>query len=224
MNIFAHIVRFFQGGGFMMYPIATVLTLGVCIAIERWIYLTHTALRNRGLWSEVAPLLAQGNFRQAVQMTSKSHAAIGQILNYGLARISSARRRDDIEKAMEESLMDVVPRLEKRTHYIATFANVATLLGLLGTVIGLINAFAAVATVNPAEKANLLSASISVAMNCTAFGLITAVPLLLIHALLQTKTTELIDSLEMASVKFLNAVTERSLTERRPAQAAAAQA
>jgi len=113
---------------------------------------------------------------------------------------------------MEESLMDIMPRLEKRTHYIATFANIATLLGLLGTVIGLINAFAAVATVNPDEKANLLSASISVAMNCTAFGLITAVPLLLIHAVLQTKTTELIDSLEMASVKFLNAVTERPQT------------
>jgi biopolymer transport protein ExbB len=221
MNIFDHIVRFFQGGGLMMYPIATVLVVGICIAIERWIYLTHSALRNRGLWSEVAPLLAQGNFRQAVQMTSKSRAAIGQILNYGLARIGSARRRDDIEKAMEESLMDVVPRLEKRTHYIATFANVATLLGLLGTVIGLINAFAAVATVNPAEKANLLSASISVAMNCTAFGLISAVPLLLIHAVLQTKTTELIDSLEMASVKFLNAVTERSMPERRPPQVAA---
>src|ERR1700722_669614 len=110
---------------------------------------------------------------------------------------------------MEESLMDVVPRLEKRTHYIATFANLSTLLGLLGTTIGLINAFSAVATVNPAEKANLLSASISVAMNCTAFGLMSAVPLLLIHAFLQTKTTELVDSLEMASVKFLNAITER---------------
>jgi biopolymer transport protein ExbB/TolQ len=210
MNIFDHIVRFFQGGGFMMYPIAVVLVLGLCIAAERWIYLTGTALRNRSLWGEVAPMLAQGNFRQAVQTTSKSHAAIGQILNYGLARIGTSRRREDIEKAMEESLMDVVPRLEKRTHYIATFANVATLLGLLGTVVGLINAFAAVATVNPAEKANLLSASISVAMNCTAFGLITAVPLLLIHAVIQTKTTELIDSLEMASVKFLNAVTERA--------------
>ncbi len=111
---------------------------------------------------------------------------------------------------MEESLMEVVPRLEKRTHYLATFANLATLLGLLGTVIGLIHAFGAVATVNPAEKANLLSASISVAMNCTAFGLMTAVPILFLHALLQTKTTELIDSLEMASVKFLNAITERA--------------
>jgi biopolymer transport protein ExbB len=209
MNFFGTIIRFFQGGGEMMYPIAIVLVIGVAIAIERYVYLTYTSLRNRSLWGEVSPLLAQGNFRQAVQVTSKSNAAIGQILSYGLARVQSARRRDDIEKAMEESLMDVVPRLEKRTHYIATFANLATLLGLLGTVMGLINAFAAVATVNPAEKANLLSASISVAMNCTAFGLMTAVPLLLIHAVLQTKTTELIDSLEMASVKFLNAITER---------------
>jgi biopolymer transport protein ExbB len=154
------------------------------------------------------PLIAQGNFRQAMLATSKSSSAIGHILNYGLARIQG-RGRDEIEKAMEESLMEVVPRLEKRTHYLATFANLATLLGLLGTVMGLIRAFAAVATINPAEKANLLSASISVAMNCTAFGLMTAVPLLFIHAYLQTKTTELIDSLEMASVKFLNAIIER---------------
>ncbi len=220
MNFFGAIIRFFQGGGEMMYPIAIVLVVGVAIAIERYVYLSYAALRNRGLWNEVAPLLAQGNFRQAVQVTSKSNAAIGQILSYGLARVQSARRRDDIEKAMEESLMDVVPRLEKRTHYIATFANLATLLGLLGTVMGLISAFSAVATVNPAEKANLLSASISVAMNCTAFGLMTAVPLLLIHAVLQTKTTELIDSLEMVSVKFLNAITERQ-TQQPPPPAAA---
>src|ERR1700686_5666876 len=210
MNLWNLIVRFFQGGGDFMYPIAVVLVVGVAIAIERYIYLLHTAARNRHLWNEIVPLLSQGNFRQGVQVTSKSNSSIGHILNYGLARIQSAPRRDDIEKAMEESLMEVVPRLEKRTHYLATFANLATLLGLLGTVMGLIRAFAAVATVNPAEKANLLSASISVAMNCTAFGLMTAVPLLLIHAVLQTKTTELIDSLEMASVKFLNAVTERA--------------
>ncbi len=210
MELFSMIVRFFQGGGAMMYPIAVVLVIGAAIAIERYIVLTQTSVRNRWLWNEIAPLLAQGNFRGAVQVTSKSNAVIGQILSYGLARISSTSRRDDVEKAMEESLMDVVPRLEKRTHYLATFANLATLLGLLGTVVGLINAFAAVATVNPADKANLLSASISVAMNCTAFGLMTAVPLLVIHAVLQTKTTELVDSLEMASVKFLNAVTERS--------------
>ena len=209
MGLWNLIVRFFQGGGDFMYPIALVFVFGLAIAIERYIYLTQVAARNRALWNQIVPLLAQGNFRQVAAATSKSDAAIAQILNYGLARIQSARRRDDIEKAMEESLMEIVPKLEKRTHYLATFANLATLLGLLGTVMGLIRAFAAVATVNPAEKANLLSASISVAMNCTAFGLMTAVPLLFIHAYLQTKTTGLIDSLEMASVKFLNAITER---------------
>ncbi|NJR31522.1 MotA/TolQ/ExbB proton channel family protein, partial [bacterium] len=84
--------------------------------------------------------------------------ALAQVMRYGMSRIQTAKRRDDIEKAMEESLMEIVPRLEKRTHYLGTFANMATLLGLLGTVIGLIAAFGAVATVNPAEKANLLSA------------------------------------------------------------------
>lgn len=209
MNIFGTIARFFQDGGHFMYPIAIVLVLGVAIAVERYIYLTVVRSRNKALWQQLEPMLQQGNFRQAAQLSSQSDSAIGQILSYGLARVQGARRRDDIEKAMEESLMGVVPKLEKRTHYLATFANLATLLGLLGTVIGLISAFGAVATVNPAEKANLLSASISVAMNCTAFGLMTAVPLLVIHAVLQTKTTELIDSLEMASVKFLNSITER---------------
>jgi biopolymer transport protein ExbB len=219
MNLWNTLVRFFQGGGHFMFPIAIVLVVGLAIAIERYIYLQLVATKNRRLWNEIVPVLSQGNFRQVVAITSKSDSAVGQILNYGLARIQAARRRDDIEKAMEESLMEVVPRLEKRTHYLATFANLATLLGLLGTVMGLINAFAAVATVNPAEKANLLSASISVAMNCTAFGLMTAVPLLFIHAWLQTKTTELIDSLEMASVKFLNAITERRPDAPAPAAA-----
>jgi biopolymer transport protein ExbB/TolQ len=209
MNPFSSIARFFQDGGHFMYPIAVVLVIGLAIAVERFIYLTMTRARNRSLWQQIEPLLGQGNFKQAAQVASQSGSAVGQILTYGLARVQGAKRRDDIEKAMEESLMGILPKLEKRTHYIATFANLATLLGLLGTVMGLIAAFGAVATVNPAEKANLLSASISVAMNCTAFGLMTAVPLLVIHAIIQTKTTELVDSLEMASVKFLNSIVER---------------
>jgi len=179
------------------------------------------------------PLLSQGNFRQVVAITSKSESAIGQILNYGLARIPVGPfRRDDIEKAMEESLMEVVPRLEKRTHYLATFANLATLLGLARHRHRSDSRVGAVAHVNR-QKANLLSASISVAMNCTAFGLMTAVPIPFLHAVLQTKTTELIDSLEMASVKSWNAITERQrrrcaaasltqhATEARPSRASA---
>ena len=104
--------------------------------------------------------------------------------------------------------MEALPRLEKRTQYLATLANVATLLGLLGTIIGLIAAFTAVANAEATEKASMLSSSISVAMNTTAFGLISAIPLLLLHAVLQTKTTEIVDSFEMASVKVVNTLAD----------------
>lgn len=211
MDVLGGIVRFFQQGGVFMYPILIVFALGLSIAVERWMYLTMSGASNRALWKKIVPFLKAGNFQEAAAMTNKSKAAIGSILTYGLYRVKSAQRRDDIEKAMEESMMEVLPRLEKRTHYLATLANIATLLGLLGTIIGLIRAFTAVSNANPADKADLLSASISVAMNTTAFGLMVAIPLLLIHALLQTKTNQIVDSLEMATVKFLNAVTERQL-------------
>ena len=211
MGVLGGLVRFFQEGGAFMYPILFVFALGLAIAVERWMYLTVSGATNRALWKKIVPFLKAGNFQEAAAVTSKSKAAIASVLTYGLYRVKSARRRDDIEKAMEESLMEVLPRLEKRTHYLATLANIATLLGLLGTIIGLISAFTAVAEANPAEKADMLSASISTAMNTTAFGLMAAIPLLLVHALLQTKTNDLVDSLEMASVKFLNAVTERQL-------------
>lgn len=210
MDIYASIVGFFQSGGLFMYPIVVVLALGMAIAIERYVYLTLARSTNKRIWGKILPLLVAGNYQQAIAVSAESKSAISRILGYGLNRMQSARRRDDVEIAMQEGLMEAVPRLEKRTHYIATFANIATLLGLLGTIIGLIQAFTAVSTANPAEKADMLSASISVAMNTTAFGLMVAIPLLLIYTVLQTKTTELVDSLEMASVKFLNVMTETS--------------
>ncbi len=219
--VYSAVVKFFADGGVFMYPIVIVFGLGVAIAIERWIYLTRTTASNKAVWNKVMPYLRTGNIAGALQVTSKSKAAIAQIMTYGLNRVRSARRREDVEQAMEESLMEVMPRLEKRTHYLATFANIATLLGLLGTIIGLISAFTAVSNANPAEKADLLSASISVAMNTTALGLIVAIPLLLVHSLLQTKTTEIVDSLEMASVKFLNSVMERATAPSSPAPGSA---
>jgi biopolymer transport protein ExbB len=209
MSTYTTIVSFFQDGGFFMYPIALIFAVGLAVAVERYIYLSKTAVGNQMLWKKITPFIQAGKFSEAAALTSKSGTAIGSILTYGLDRIRTATRRDDIEKAMEESLMEVMPRLEQRTHYLATFANIATLLGLLGTIVGLIQAFTAVASANPAEKADLLSASISVAMNTTAFGLIVAIPLLLVHTVLQSKTTRIVDSLEMVAVKFLNAVDER---------------
>jgi biopolymer transport protein ExbB len=116
---------------------------------------------------------------------------------------------------MEEGMMEIIPQLEKRTPYIALFSNMSTMLGLLGTIMGLIGAFTAVASANPAEKADLLASYISVAMNTTAFGLIAGIPLLLLHALLNTKTTAIVDSLEMAQVKTLNIITEFAKQDQR---------
>jgi len=206
MEFLQTVIKFFQSGGYFMYPILIMLALGISIAIERYISLSRSRSQNNRTWVRITPALQAGNYQAALKEAEDDQTAVGRVLNAGLTRLKSSSNRNDVEMAMEETLMESIPQLEKRTHYLATLANVATLMGLLGTIIGLIQAFTAIANVNPAEKADLLSASISVAMNTTAFGLMAAIPLLLIHAVLQTKTTELVDSLEMVVVKFLNAL------------------
>jgi biopolymer transport protein ExbB len=203
------VVNFFARGGVFMYPILLVGALATAIAVERYVTLTRLVIKNRNAWNGVEPALTEGDFDKAREITSKDDTAISRLLGMGLARQGAVRRVDDVEKAMRASMMEMIPRFEKRTHYLGTFANLATLLGLLGTVSGLIHAFTSVATANPAEKANLLAASISEAMNCTAFGLMVAVPVLFIHAFLQTKTVDLISSLETAAMKFLTIVGDR---------------
>jgi biopolymer transport protein ExbB len=189
-----------------MYPILIVFTVGVAIAVERWMQLTRTRNENRKIWDQIQPVLSKGEFDKARSMVNDDKSTISQMLSMGLARQGAVRRREDIEIAMEESMMEIIPQLEKRTPYLALLSNIATLLGLLGTIMGLIEAFTAVSNANPAEKADLLSASISVAMNTTAFGLMVAIPLLLVHAKLSSTTGQIVDSLEMASVKALNSI------------------
>jgi biopolymer transport protein ExbB len=206
MEYLYSIVAFFQKGGLFMYPILLVFAVGLAIAVERWFQLNHIRSANQSMWKTLQPVLVKGEFDKARQMVNKDKSTISQMLGMGLARQGAVRRRDDIEIAMEESMMEIIPQLEKRTPYVALLSNIATLLGLLGTIMGLIEAFTAVANANPAEKADLLSASISVAMNTTAFGLMSAIPLLLFHAKLTSTTGQIIDSLEMASVKALNTI------------------
>jgi biopolymer transport protein ExbB len=190
-----------------MYPILIVFAIGVAIASERYLTLTRVKRRNEAAWSKLRPVLADGDFERAREMTEKDNSTVSQLLAMGLARQGAVRRREDIEIAMEEVMMEIIPQLEKRSAYLALGANVATLLGLLGTIVGLIEGFQAVSSVNPAEKADLLSASISVAMNTTAFGLIVGIPLLVIHSIVVAKAREIVDSLEMVSVKALNIMT-----------------
>ncbi|MGH8237483.1 MAG: MotA/TolQ/ExbB proton channel family protein [Steroidobacteraceae bacterium] len=209
MDIYIGITGFFVKGGLFMAPIALVGALALAIAVERYFTITRLVVTNRRVWEDVEPALSNADFDAARAKTGKSDTIVGRLLGVGLARLGAVRRIDDIEKALRANLMEAIPHLEKRTHYLATFANLATLLGLLGTVNGLIHAFTAVATANPAEKANLLAASISEAMNCTAFGLMVAVPMLFLHSFLQSKTSQLIGSLETGAVKFLTIVADR---------------
>lgn len=206
MGVIDKVVSFFVDGGFWMYPILIVGTIGVAIGIERFIKLSIVERANRKVWSELHPVLVAGDFDAAREMTANDDSTVSKLLEVGLERQGTVRRREDIEIAMEEGMMEIIPQLEKRISYIALYANLSTLLGLLGTIIGLIAAFSAVANANPAEKADLLSASISVAMNTTAFGLIAAIPLLIVHSFLNSKAGSIVDSLEMASVKTLNVI------------------
>ncbi|HMX98456.1 MAG TPA: MotA/TolQ/ExbB proton channel family protein [Agitococcus sp.] len=200
------VIKFIQDGGFFMYPILLIMFIGLGIAIERIMFLSRVKKANKELWDAVYPSIQKGDTEKALKAVKDNETEIGRILEYGLTRNRTAKNVEDVETAMEEALMEVMPRLEARTPFISTFANVATLLGLLGTVQGLITAFAAIANADPAQKGDLLSSSISVAMNTTAFGLIVAIPLLLLYAFLQSRTGEVVESLEMASIKLLNAL------------------
>ena len=210
MDFIYSIIGFFASGGVFMYPILLVFAVGAAIAIERFITLSLITNKNASVWNTIQPLLNEGDFDKARDMAAKEESVMSRILNLGLARQGAVRRREDVEIAMEEGMVEAIPQLEKRTPYVALASNIATLLGLLGTIMGLISAFTAVANANPAEKADLLSASISVAMNTTAFGLMVGIPLLVTHAILTTKTNEIVDGLEMASVKALNVITSRA--------------
>ena len=100
MHSFDVIVNFFKQGGFFLYPIATIWLIGIAIAIERFVYLTRVGSGNKSFWDDLQPLFEAGNFRQAINIAKDSDTALAQIMRYGLSRIQSARRREDIEKAM----------------------------------------------------------------------------------------------------------------------------
>lgn len=210
MDFLSTIVTFFQKGGLFMYPIALVAVLAIAITLERWIFLGRTERENKKLWTAVQPLLSRGELDGAERLVKDSDTAIGRILSNGIAQSRVENKRSEVEVATEEGLMEVLPAIEKRTHYLATFSNMSVLMGLLGTVIGLIGSFSALGAADPTEKADLLSRGISEAMNCTAFGLMIAIPTLMIHAYLQSRTTGLVDGLEGVCAKFVSTVCGRA--------------
>lgn len=184
----------FKNGGLFMYVILATLIFAIAIIVERFIYI---AVKNRidapKFVSRVVDLIKNGSVAKAIELCRMSRAALPVITEAGLRAYGKSPK--DIQSAFEIAAMSELPKLEKRTHYLSMIANVATLLGLLGTIIGLIQSFQAVAGADSSQKAALLSAGISVAMNTTAFGLIVAIPCMVFHSYIQAKTSTIIDEI-----------------------------
>lgn len=195
----------FEEGGFMMWPILCVSILVWGIAVERVVYLffkasvpTHTFLK------KLEVILMKGDLNGAVNEALNSDSALGRIVHAGLLRVN--RGAEEVQAAIDEAALRELPKVERRTPYLAMMGNVGMLLGLLGTITGMILSFGAVANAEPGEKAAMLARGISEAMNCTAFGLITAIPALIFFALLQGRTQKVVDDISEGSVRVLNLV------------------
>jgi biopolymer transport protein ExbB len=204
MEVFSIVVNFFQSGGIFMYPILVTLAIGTAIIIERMIYLTKARVSEKDIWAKIKSALKAGRTKDAAQVCRSSQAPLCIVLKTGVDKLQGEWSHDELRQSMEEIILEEVPALERRTHYLPTLANVSTLLGLLGTIIGLIQAFSAVAAVDPSQKAALLASGISLAMTTTAFGLITAIPLILCYSFLNSRTHKIIEGIDEVSTKFLN--------------------
>jgi len=200
------LITFFQSGGVFMYVILLVLAVGSAIVVERWVVLARAGVNGPRLWGTVQEHLDSGRLTEAAELLAPGRTPLHRVLHAGAAALAQSADREDVENAVEETMMDIMPRLEKRLHYLPTLANVATLLGLLGTIVGLIEAFTSVAVADPSQKAALLSKGISLAMNTTAFGLVVAIPLMLCYSALHARTNALIDTLDQFAFKLINQI------------------
>lgn len=187
-------VNAFRTGGPFMYVILLVLITGLAIMVERALYiLVKNRIDTTAFINRVLEFVQRDNTKSAIEFCSMSTAALPRITRAGLEE--AGKTPADIQNAFELAAMAEIPKLEKRTQYLSTIANISTLLGLLGTIFGLISSFEAVANADASMKATLLSGGISQAMNTTAFGLIAAIPCMIGYSIIQEKTNELIDEI-----------------------------
>jgi biopolymer transport protein ExbB len=199
------LIKAFEEGGWGMYPILFLLIITIAITIERFMYLSKANVDVDKLMSLIKSQIVSGNIRGAISTCEATPAPLTRIIAAGLRRVGGTEH--DIQQGMDEAALRELPKVEKRTGYLAMLGNLATLAGLLGTIGGLIRSFAGVAGVDPALKATLLSQGIAEAMNCTFFGLAVGILGLATYAVLNGKTQAILDSINQGSVEALNLAT-----------------
>jgi biopolymer transport protein ExbB len=204
----------FQKGGDFMYAIGAVGVLALTIAVHRYLKLQMVfAINSEPFMRQILKLVSANNIERAVKVCQvKKNSALPQVIRAGL--VKSGKPIEDIQGAMDEAALKVVPNVQGGINFLAMFANVATLLGLLGTIVGLISAFSAVAVADPSQKQQLLAKGISEAMFTTAFGLIVAIPCMMIHSYLSSKATKIVDDIDRYSVAVINTLSEQYRTVR----------
>src|SRR5450755_2354946 len=204
MTVLKMLADAFHEGGWGMWPILFLLMITMSILIERAVYLRRSVIDKEKLVALLRSQISAGNIQGAIKVCSGNSTPLTRIVQSGLMRAN--RSDEEINSAMEEAGLRELPMLEKRTGYLAMLGNLATLAGLLGTITGLIKAFAGVAGVDPSMKATMLSKGISEAMNCTAFGLGVGILGLATYAVLNGQTQAVLDGINQGTVETLNLV------------------
>lgn len=202
----ANLWHHYQAGGWAMYIILFWLICAFAVIAERAIALWGASINKDMFLATMQKCILAGDVAKAVKMCSAANAPLARIIQAGLVKVN--RPDEEVQAAMDEAALREMPRINKRTGYLALFANLAMLSGLFGTITGLIRAFAAVGgeSVDPSQKARILAEGIAEAMNCTAFGLISAIIALIGFGILNGKTQQLEDDINEASVQVLNLV------------------
>jgi biopolymer transport protein ExbB len=198
------LMEHFNEGGWGMYPILILFFLTAGIAIDRFMYISKAKVDTDKLMSLLKSQIVSGNIQGAINTCQASPSPVTRIIAAGLRRAGGTDH--DVQQGMDEEALRELPKIEKRTGYLSMLGNLATLAGLLGTITGLIKAFAGVAGVDPSMKATMLSRGISEAMNCTAFGLGVGILGLATYAWLNGMTQNVLDGINQATVETLNLV------------------
>ncbi len=202
-DLFSQFAQFFRQGGPAMWAILFFFGVGTVIFIERVIFLFGTAsAKPEALMAKIASLVRKGSIEGAIAATSEEKSPLSKIIEAALRNYKGTER--DIQNSVDEMALAELPRINSRIGYLGMLANVSTMVGLLGTIFGLIAAFAAVAAADPEQKGVLLANGISQAMNTTAFGLIAAIPMLVAHSILTAKADSLVDDIDRYSVMVMN--------------------
>lgn len=196
------VALFMQEGGVFMWVILAVWAMGMAISLERFKSLMSYDVNGNSLMNMIKKHVLLNDVATAIQSCSNSKALLPTVLRSGLKRANQSK--EQIQDAVEASILEVVPKVERRMGYLNLLANIATLCGLLGTIYGLIQSFAAVASADPASKAKLLALGISKAMNTTALGLIAAISIMVLHSILSSKSDKILSEIEEYSVKLVD--------------------